>query len=60
MPQEEMPTGEVISWAYNRNSKGEYKPGRRNERWDKGERNIITGLKEHGLEDVYRNLYGYS
>jgi exonuclease III len=60
MPQEEMPTGEVITWAYKRNSQGEYIPGRRNERWDKGERNIITGLKEHDLEDVYRKLHGYS
>lgn len=60
MPQEEMPNGEVITWAYKRNSKGEYTPGRRNERWDKGERNIIKGLKDHNLEDVYRKLYGYS
>jgi exonuclease III len=60
MPQEELPTGEVITWAYKKNSKGEYIPGRRNERWDQGERNIIIGLKEHDLEDVYRRLYGYS
>jgi exonuclease III len=60
LPKEEMPTGVVITCAYKRNSKGEYTPGRRNERWDKGERNIITGLKEYDLEDVSRKLYGYS
>jgi exonuclease III len=28
-------------------------------RWDKGERNILTGLAEYDLPDVYRALNGY-
>ena len=28
-------------------------------RWDKGERGIIVGLKEFGIEDSFRKLFPY-
>jgi hypothetical protein len=28
-------------------------------RWDKGERGIIVGLKEFGIEDSFRKLFSY-
>lgn len=59
-PQEEMTNGEVITWGYQKDNKGIYKLRGNRKRWDEGERNIITGLKEHDLEDVYRKLHGYS
>ena len=59
-PQEEMDNGEVHTWASSKNKAGIYKLKKsRGERWDNGERNIISGLKDYDLEDVYRKLYGY-
>ena len=59
-PQEETPNGLVIAW-------GQYKKRDRDlafhkgggERWDEGERNILTGLARYNLVDAYRSLYGY-
>ena len=33
--------------------------GENSERWDLGERNILSGLKQHGMEDSYRKLHSY-
>ena len=32
---------------------------RGNERWDAGERNVLRGLADHDLPDVFRALNGY-
>ena len=54
----------MISFAQRINAKGEAKikssfRGGKGERWDKGERNIIVGMKEYGIEDSFRSLYSY-
>jgi exonuclease III len=60
LPQEEDIEGNVYTWAYTKNKKGEYRiSASRGEKWDAAERNIITGLKKYELIDVYRHLYGY-
>jgi hypothetical protein len=28
--------------------------------WDNGERNVLEGLSESDMKDVFRTLYGYS
>jgi hypothetical protein len=49
LPQEELPTGEVITRAYNWNSKGEYIHEHRNERWDKCEMNMEEKIRSSSL-----------
>ena len=63
-PQEETPNGLVITWGQ---YWGQHKKRNRDlafhkgggERWDEGERNILTGLARYNLVDAYRSLYGY-
>ena len=63
-PQEEMPDGEVMTWAQKRSKKEELVT-RRNfrggdgRRWDAAERNILLGLAHYDLPDVFRALHGY-
>lgn len=47
-PQRETPDGKVITW------------GGSGDRWDLGERNVLVGLAEYNLPDVFRFLCGYS
>jgi exonuclease III len=46
-PKTESADGSVVTWG---------KPGGR---WDPGERNVIVGLKEFDLPDVFRQINGY-
>jgi exonuclease III len=59
-PQEETPEGLVITWGQRRKPNGDlaFHKGW-GERWDEGERNILTGLARYNLADAYRSLYGY-
>ncbi len=66
-PQEEMPDGTVMTWGQKRATDGTFRLGRGGgkkgeplERWDTGERNVLTGLAPFDLADVYRRLHGYS
>jgi hypothetical protein len=55
-PRRELPAGEVITF-------GQPAEGRLNralgERWDAAERDILLGLADLGMSDVFRALYGY-
>jgi exonuclease III len=64
MPQAETPSGEVITWAQKiRKDKQirlmKIKRGLRGDLWDAGERNILQGLTEYDLPDMFRLLNGY-
>ena len=50
-PRYESPEGEVETFASNH-------PGLE-ERWDAAERSLLTGLREWGMSDVFRELNGY-
>jgi exonuclease III len=59
-PQEETRDGLVVTWGQYEKSNGDFAfHKRRGERWDAGERSILTGLARYNLVDVYRSLYGY-
>ena len=59
-PQEETPGGLVITWGQYRKPNGDFEFHRGwGDRWDDGERSILTGLARYNLADVYRSLYGY-
>ena len=51
-PKDETKEGEVIPF-------GEDKDGKVGRRWRKAERNFLTGLKEAGMVDVFREVHGY-
>jgi len=55
-PRRELPTGELITF-------GQTEAGRLNRargaRWDAAERDILLGLADLGMPDVFRALYGY-
>ena len=64
-PKEEDFKNGMVSFAQRINTKGEAKirssfRGGDGARWDRGERNIIVGMKKHGIEDSFRNLYSYN
>ena len=63
-PKEEDFKNGMVSFAQRINDKGEAKVrksfrGGEGVRWDKGERGIIVGLKEFGIEDSFRKLFSY-
>jgi len=63
-PKLEFPTGEVITWAQEVSPDGTIRTlsrfrGGSGSRWDTGERQVLTGLAEFGIRDVYRSLHGY-
>ncbi|MGH7566212.1 MAG: endonuclease/exonuclease/phosphatase family protein [Gemmatimonadota bacterium] len=64
MPQWELPDGTVVTWGQRLGKDGRVIT-RRNfrggsgERWDAGERNVLRGLAEFGLRDVYREMNRY-
>lgn len=65
-PQEEWKDATIVTWG--QVSRPDTKTIRlrgnwrqtTGERWDRAERNILHGLKEFDLSDVYRSLYGYA
>lgn len=64
-PQAELETGEVICWAKRLGKDGRWylprtRSGGDNERWELGEWNVLVGLREHDLHDVFRRLHGYA
>ena len=64
-PKEEDFKNGMVSFAQRINTKGEAKirssfRGGDGARWDRGERNIIVGMKKHGIEDSFRTLYSYN
>jgi exonuclease III len=68
-PQCERATGEVVTWGQHLAKDGTAVLWRRRkdragrsdtgERWDRAERQILTGLSAFDLTDVFRQLYGY-
>ncbi|MDP7502813.1 MAG: endonuclease/exonuclease/phosphatase family protein [Nitrospinota bacterium] len=63
-PQEEYPSGEIVTWAQRIRSDGEAVTRKRfrngdGARWDAAERNIMAGLGKYDLPDVYRALRGW-
>jgi len=60
-PQEERPDGLVLTRAQRFSARGEVQYRKyRGERWEQKERNILLGLVNFDLLDVYRNLHGYA
>lgn len=59
-PQKEFLDGRVATWAQNIRRNGTLTitrstdPDWDGDRWDAGERNVLVGLREHDLSDVYR------
>jgi exodeoxyribonuclease-3 len=51
-PKDETHDGTVIPWRNERD-------GELSERWREAERNILTGLAEVGMVDVFRSIHGY-
>ena len=54
----------MVSFAQRIDDKGEAKVrksfrGGEGIKWDKGERGVIVGLKEFGIEDSFRKLFSY-
>ncbi|SFM51754.1 endonuclease/exonuclease/phosphatase family protein [Nitrosomonas communis] len=62
-PREELSTGEVVTWGQRPGLNGwriaRTIHGRAGSDWDRGERQVLTGLAAWGLPDVYRQLHGY-
>jgi endonuclease/exonuclease/phosphatase family metal-dependent hydrolase len=63
-PQCELPSGEIVTWAQDVDGQGRVRLagqilGGSGQRWDAGERNILSGLQSFGLRDVFRSLHGY-
>jgi exonuclease III len=59
-PKMETTSGEVVTWGQKIKRNGEIVIQKGFERWDLGERNVLTGLSEYDLCDIYRFLNGYS
>jgi exodeoxyribonuclease-3 len=55
-PRRELPDGDVVTFAYD--SARRLRP-QRGERWDRAERALVHGLREHGWVDAFRALHGY-
>lgn len=55
-PRRELPSGEVISFA--RDRQGRLRPERGAE-WDDAELGVVPGLRDLGYRDAYRTLHGY-
>ena len=64
-PQAETTTGEVITWGQSVDTHGRaaiFKTfrGGAGARWDTAERQVLVGLREFDLADMYRLLHGYA
>jgi exodeoxyribonuclease III len=53
-PRSEHADGTVVTWG--QNPSGSL---RREPRWDRAERAVLVGLRDHGMTDVFRALHGY-
>lgn len=51
-PDRELPDGTTIPWRHDRD-------GEIARRWGEAERNLLTGLEEKGMVDVFRQQHGY-
>jgi endonuclease/exonuclease/phosphatase family metal-dependent hydrolase len=63
-PQAEKPDGRTLTWGQVEKSTGlvrivEQKKGGSGERWHLGEYNVLRGLAQFDLPDVFRLLHGY-
>ena len=62
-PQSELRSGELVTWAQTLSTAGARIRGRfrggPGTRWDAAERNVLCGLREFGIHDVYRAIHGY-
>ncbi len=59
-PQVETVEGRVVTWAERKRKDGRFSMrSSRGDRWDKGERQVITGLADYDMPDVFRGLHGY-
>jgi exonuclease III len=59
-PQAERADGRVVTWAECVRDDDSIRFNRaRGIRWDKAERDILVGLADHDLHDVFRGLHGY-
>lgn len=54
-PQAELHDGTIVTFG----QKPDGRLGRRGQRWDAGERNVIAGTAIHGLIDAFREVHGY-
>ncbi|GGB61713.1 endonuclease/exonuclease/phosphatase family protein [Fictibacillus barbaricus] len=59
-PQLETNNGTIITWGQRMAKDETWRIPKWGERWDKGERNVLEGLSEFDLNDVFRLLYGFS
>ena len=64
-PQEEYPSGEIVTWAQRISPNGDAVVRKRfrngeGERWDAAERNVLEGLAPFDLPDIYRLLNGWT
>ena len=63
-PQAELATGEIVTWAQRLSRAQGWRIvrtrfGRAGSEWDACERQVLSGLAEFDLVDVYRSLHGY-
>ncbi|MBA3655720.1 MAG: endonuclease/exonuclease/phosphatase family protein [Gemmatimonadaceae bacterium] len=63
-PQTELPDGGVVTWAQRPTNDGGWRVVGRlqnglGSEWDSAERQVLTGLAQYDLVDVYRMLHGY-
>ena len=56
-PMDELQDGTVRTWGQSPRT-GKIRPGKT--RWDDGERNVIEGLADYDLPDVFRLINGYT
>ena len=59
-PQAECEDGRVITWGECMKNGTIRLDKKRGERWDHAERNILVGLADYDLYDVFRELHGYA
>lgn len=64
-PQEEYPSGEIVTWAQQIKPNGDAVVRKRfrngeGKRWDAAERNVLEGLAPFDLPDIYRLLNGWT
>jgi exonuclease III len=62
-PQEERADGRVVTWGESINRNGIVRlllRGDREGRWDKAEREVLLGLGDFDLGDVFRRIHGYT
>jgi exonuclease III len=58
-PQAEYHDKTVVTWGQSIRKDGSVKIVRGYDRWDRGERNVLVGLIEYDLVDVFRSLSGF-